>query len=40
MPYAWITDPLAFRDVARAYVLVWRRDLQRRAFGGAVRDRS
>jgi integrase/recombinase XerD len=36
MRYAGITDPLAFRDVARAHVLAWRRDLELRSLGGAT----
>lgn len=36
MLYAGITDPLAFRDVARAHVLAWRCDLELRALGGAT----
>ena len=36
MRYAGITEPLAFRDVARAHVLAWRRDLELRALGGAT----
>jgi hypothetical protein len=40
MHYTRIMDPLAFRDVARAHVVPWRRDLEMRAFGGAARHRN
>ncbi len=36
MRYVGITNPLAFRDVARAHVLAWRRDLELRSLGGAT----
>jgi integrase/recombinase XerD len=36
MCYAGITDPPAFRDVARAHVLAWRRNLELCALGGAT----
>jgi integrase/recombinase XerD len=36
MSFTGIIDPLAFRDVARAHVLAWRRDLELRALGGAT----
>jgi site-specific recombinase XerD len=35
MAFTGIDDPAQFRDVARAHVLVWRRDLERRALSGA-----
>jgi integrase/recombinase XerD len=36
MAFAGITDPHAFRQVGRGHVLAWRRDLERRALGGAT----
>jgi len=35
MAFAGISDPTQFRDVARAHVLAWRRDLESRALSGA-----
>lgn len=35
MAFSGIDDPAQFRDVARAHVLAWRRDLERRALSGA-----
>jgi len=35
MGFTGIENPLQFRDVARAHVLAWRRDLERRALSGA-----
>lgn len=36
MTFAGITDPDAFRQVGRAHVLAWRRDLELRRLGGAT----
>jgi integrase/recombinase XerD len=36
MSFTGIIDPLAFREVARAHVLAWRRDLELRALGGST----
>ena len=36
MAFAGINDPHAFRQVGRAHVLAWRRDLELRALGGAT----
>ena len=36
MRYAGIADPHAFRQVGRAHILAWRRDLERRALGAAT----
>jgi site-specific recombinase XerD len=36
MAFASITDPRAFRDVVRAHVLTWRRDLERRGLASAT----
>ena len=36
MAFACIVDPHAFRQVGRGHVLAWRRDLERRALGGAT----
>lgn len=34
--FAGLVDPNAFRQVTRAHVLAWRRDLEQRALGGAT----
>jgi integrase/recombinase XerD len=34
--FAGLEDPHAFRQVTRAHVLAWRRDLEQRALGGAT----
>ena len=36
MRFAGVTDSLAFRDVVRAHVLAWHRELELRALGGAT----
>ena len=36
MAFASIEDPRAFRQVGRGHILAWRRDLERRALGGAT----
>lgn len=36
MTFAGIEDPKAFRQISRGHVLAWRRDLERRALGGAT----
>lgn len=36
MTFAGITDPYAFRQVGRAHILTWRRDLELRGLGGAT----
>jgi integrase/recombinase XerD len=36
MAFAGIEDPHAFRQVGRAHVLAWRRDLEKRMLGGAT----
>lgn len=36
MRFAGIENPHAFRQVGRAHVLAWRRDLEQRALGGAT----
>jgi integrase/recombinase XerD len=36
MQFAGLADPEAFRHVSRAHILAWRRDLERRALGGAT----
>lgn len=36
MTFAGIDDPLAFRQVSRAHILAWRRELEQRALAGAT----
>lgn len=36
MRFAGLEDPRAFRDVGRAHILAWRRDLEKRALSGAT----